>query len=138
MFPLTKLNPATGKILRLIERNRLDPVATMYMYDTEELALEAKFQENNDYKSLNGTWKFNWVKSPDDRPYWFFKDDYDVRDWDEIEVPSNWERKVMGFRYILMSVLDLKVTHLISIITGIRLVHIKEHLKCLQNGMVMM
>ncbi len=32
-------------------------------------------------------------KSPDQRPFWFFKDDYDTRDWDDIEVPSNWQMK---------------------------------------------
>ena len=26
-------------------------------------------------------------------PYWFFKNDYDTRDWKEIDVPSNWQMK---------------------------------------------
>ena len=42
-------------------------------------------------KSLNGTWKFNLVTKPADRPFYFFKDDYDISDWNEIKVPSNWE-----------------------------------------------
>ncbi|NLA49292.1 MAG: hypothetical protein GX876_07495, partial [Bacteroidales bacterium] len=40
------------------------------------------------YLDLNGTWKFNWVKHPNLRPVDFYKNDYDVRSWDEIEVPS--------------------------------------------------
>ncbi len=32
-------------------------------------------------------------KSPDQRPFWFFKDDYDTRDWNDINVPSNWQMK---------------------------------------------
>ncbi len=41
--------------------------------------------------SLNGIWKFNLVTKPDDRPYYFYKDDFDISDWDDITVPSNWE-----------------------------------------------
>lgn len=43
------------------------------------------------YRSLNGTWKFNWVRKPDERPADFYKMDYDAGGWDEIEVPSSWE-----------------------------------------------
>lgn len=43
------------------------------------------------YMLLNGTWKFNWVKQPSDRPADFYKPGYDVSGWDEIPVPSNWE-----------------------------------------------
>jgi beta-galactosidase len=45
---------------------------------------------------LNGTWRFNWVKHPDLRPVDFYKTDYDVGYWDEIEVPSNWQMKGYG------------------------------------------
>lgn len=43
------------------------------------------------YLSLNGNWKFNWVKQPSDRPIDFYKTDYNVSAWKEIPVPSNWE-----------------------------------------------
>ncbi len=80
----------------MVQQNRLDPVATMYSYSSEELAMEGEIENNPAYKTLDGTWKFNWVKSPDERPFWFFRDDFDLRGWDEIEVPSNWERKGYG------------------------------------------
>jgi beta-galactosidase len=48
------------------------------------------------YLSLNGTWKFNWVKHPDLRPVDFYKNEFDLRSWDEIEVPSCWEMKGYG------------------------------------------
>lgn len=48
------------------------------------------------YLDLNGTWKFNWVKHPNLRPVDFYKNDYDLRSWDEIEVPSCWEMKGYG------------------------------------------
>jgi beta-galactosidase len=43
------------------------------------------------YKSLNGNWKFHWVKQPSERPADFYKTDYDVSSWKEIPVPSTLE-----------------------------------------------
>ncbi len=40
---------------------------------------------------LDGTWKFNLVSEPSQRPVDFYKMDYDVSKWDDIPVPSNWE-----------------------------------------------
>ena len=47
------------------------------------------------YKSLNGTWKFKWVRDPQDRPTSFMNAKYDDLNWEDIKVPSNWE--VEGF-----------------------------------------
>jgi beta-galactosidase len=46
--------------------------------------------------SLNGNWKFNWAKNPSERPSDFYKADFDVRGWDEIKVPGNWELQGFG------------------------------------------
>ena len=43
------------------------------------------------YQLLNGYWKFHWVKQPSERPVDFYKTNYDVADWKDIPVPSNWE-----------------------------------------------
>ncbi len=48
------------------------------------------------YLTLNGTWKFNWVRHPNLRPVNFYKNDFDVHSWDDIEVPSCWELKGYG------------------------------------------
>jgi beta-galactosidase len=47
-------------------------------------------------KSLNGTWKFNYSPTPDGRSAEFYREDFDVSEWDEIPVPSNWEREGFG------------------------------------------
>ncbi len=47
-------------------------------------------------QSLNGTWKFHWVKNPELRPVDFYKPDFDVSAWKEIPVPSNWEMQGYG------------------------------------------
>ena len=47
-------------------------------------------------ESLNGQWKFHWVKSPELRPLDFYKPGFDVSAWKEIPVPSNWEMQGYG------------------------------------------
>lgn len=49
--------------------------------------------ESSYYMLLNGTWKFSLVDEPSKRPTDFWEEGYDVSDWDDIEVPSNWEMK---------------------------------------------
>jgi len=83
----------------MFNQNREEPHATFISFPDEQGALEAIKAKSPNYLSLDGTWKFNWVRSPDQRPYWFFKDDYDIRDWDDIEVPSNWEMKGYGIPF---------------------------------------
>jgi beta-galactosidase len=48
------------------------------------------------YKSLNGTWKFNWVRKPAERPLKFYENGYDTAGWHDIEVPGNWELQGFG------------------------------------------
>ncbi|MEM6813306.1 MAG: glycoside hydrolase family 2 TIM barrel-domain containing protein [Bacteroidota bacterium] len=76
----------------IFQINREYPTATFYRHSSEEAALNAKKYEGSPfYQSLNGTWKFNWVRKPSDRPQYFYLENYDVSDWGEIEVPGNWE-----------------------------------------------
>ncbi len=49
------------------------------------------------FLSLNGTWKFQWVGTPDKASGTFFQDRFDASGWDEIEVPSSWQ--VYGLRH---------------------------------------
>lgn len=48
------------------------------------------------YLLLNDNWKFNWVKQPEERPKDFYRINYDVSQWNEIPVPSNWEMHGYG------------------------------------------
>ncbi len=74
-------------------------VATYMPYATEaDMLADAAYYAtpwtepvNKQYMTLNGTWKFNFVPEPSQRPLDFFKEGYDVSKWDEIPVPSNWE-----------------------------------------------
>lgn len=48
------------------------------------------------YRLLNGDWKFNWVKQPEERPVHFYKTGFDDSAWGTIAVPSNWEMHGYG------------------------------------------
>ena len=89
----TEKQPRDWENPEVFNINREAPHASLISFADEQSALEAIKTNSPNYLSLDGTWKFNWVKSPDQRPYWFFKDDYDTRDWKDIDVPSNWQMK---------------------------------------------
>lgn len=79
------------KTLEVFERNREEAHATYMPYDTLEQALEADryTEDNSNYQSLNGTWKFKLSENPAVRPWG--NDLNDTSSWDTIEVPSNWQ-----------------------------------------------
>ncbi len=83
---------------RVFGINKEPPHCTLIPYDDVENALQKPGHGEHSvnyhtgwYKSLNGTWKFNWVKKPAERPVDFFKNEYDTSAWSDIKVPSCWE-----------------------------------------------
>lgn len=46
--------------------------------------------------TLNGTWKFNWVKDADSRPTDFWKTGFNDKGWDDLQVPAVWELNGYG------------------------------------------
>ena len=46
--------------------------------------------------SLNGTWKFFWVKDADARPTDFWKTGFNDKGWDNMQVPAVWELNGYG------------------------------------------
>ena len=77
---------------QIFEQNKLPPRASFFA--TESKTILAK-EKSNLFFSLNGVWKFHWVKNPNNRPVTFQNNSYNDSDWDSIAVPSNWE--VLGF-----------------------------------------
>jgi beta-galactosidase len=76
--------------------NREPPHATLMPYAASAQAVKGVRSESPYFQSLNGKWKFHWVKHPDERPVDFYKVDYDVSGWDEIPVPANVEIEGYG------------------------------------------
>ncbi|MFV0593730.1 MAG: glycoside hydrolase family 2 TIM barrel-domain containing protein [Draconibacterium sp.] len=75
----------------MFDQNKEKPHATLMPFRSVDDALTQKVNQSVYYQTLSGTWKFNWVRKPADRPMDFYKPDYDVSGWDNIPVPSNWE-----------------------------------------------
>ena len=48
-------------------------------------------QQGDRTLSLNGQWRFYWVKHPSLRVQEFYRTDLNDKNWDRIEVPANWE-----------------------------------------------
>ncbi|MEQ9286010.1 MAG: glycoside hydrolase family 2 TIM barrel-domain containing protein [Cyclobacteriaceae bacterium] len=81
----------------IFQENRAPAHASFYRYpDEQSAAKNMRYYQSPFYQSLNGKWKFNWVKKPADRPKDFYKTDYDVSSWAEIPVPANWELEGYG------------------------------------------
>ncbi len=80
----------------MIGRNKEPAHCTYIPYVDTETALKNNHSQSPYYLSLNGTWKFNWVKKPSERPVNFYKDSFDVRKWNDIVVPGNWELQGFG------------------------------------------
>ncbi|WP_204353264.1 glycoside hydrolase family 2 TIM barrel-domain containing protein [Pedobacter yulinensis] len=51
---------------------------------------ESAARKQHILENLDGTWKFNWVKHPDERPKNFFENSFDVSNWDDVPVPMSW------------------------------------------------
>jgi beta-galactosidase len=83
-------NPAVFNI------NKEKPHASLMPFGAVEDALTQKPHQSVYYQTLSGTWKFNWVRKPADRPADFYQPDYDVSDWNDIPVPANWELEGYG------------------------------------------
>ena len=68
------------------------------LYDVKQDPLNSiRIKDNENIKVLNGKWKFSLVHNPLDRDIEFFKQDYDTSNWDDINVPSNWQMEGYDF-----------------------------------------
>jgi beta-galactosidase len=76
---------------RVLGINKEPAHATLAPYPDLESALQSDSRSSPFVLSLNGSWKFNWVRTPAERPKDFFQPGYDVSSWKGIPVPSNWQ-----------------------------------------------
>ena len=84
----------------IFQINREKPTATFYRYSNESDALKNDSWNNSPfYKSLNGTWDFYYADNVSARPTDFYKNDFSLKGWNKIEVPSNWELKGYGIPF---------------------------------------
>ena len=70
--------------------------ATYVPYASVQQALQDVAAASPWYLSLDGNWKFNWVKQPSERPVDFYTENYNDSKWKSIPVPSNMEMQGYG------------------------------------------
>ena len=73
------------------------PMHTHYFaYESPEAALKGCRKSSANYMTMNGTWKFFWVKDVASRPTDFWKVGYNDKGWDNLQVPAMWELNGYG------------------------------------------
>ena len=73
------------------------PMHTYYFaYEDEASAQKGCKESSSNYMTLNGTWKFFWVKDADMRPTDFYQVGYNDKGWDNMQVPGLWEMNGYG------------------------------------------
>ncbi|MCY1721328.1 DUF4981 domain-containing protein [Prolixibacteraceae bacterium Z1-6] len=90
----------------VFEKGQNQPHAFFIPYSSKEAAIQNLPKKCENYILLNGQWKFKWVETPQQVPDGFWQPEFDVKDWDEIKVPSNWQVEGYGhpkFRNVALS-----------------------------------
>lgn len=84
-LPTELLNPEIISINRMPMRN------SAFAFENMEKARQNEREKSNNFLSLNGVWKFNWVKDPNQRPKDFYQLSFDDTKWTDFQVPASWE-----------------------------------------------
>jgi beta-galactosidase len=78
-------NPAVFSI------NTEAPHSTLIPFQDVTSANSFDKSKSSFYQSLNGSWKFKWIKTPSLVPEGFYEPAYSIGDWDDIEIPCDWQ-----------------------------------------------
>ena len=76
--------------------NRAPMHTNYFAYSSSEEAAKADKENSSNFMTLNGIWKFNWVKNADARPTDFYRTDYHDKGWGQMKVPGVWEMNGYG------------------------------------------
>ena len=76
--------------------NRAPMHTNYFAYSSSEEAAKADKENSSNFMTLNGIWKFNWVKNADARPTDFYRTDYTDKGWGQMKVPGVWEMNGYG------------------------------------------
>lgn len=76
--------------------NREPSRASYFAYPDDQSARRGVKEESPNFMSLNGLWKFNWVRDLEQRPVDFYKPDFEDQYWVDFPVPGVWELNGYG------------------------------------------
>ena len=85
-------NPAVNQQNREVRR------ANFFAYETEQVARVGEKSRSERYLSMEGLWRFNFVKNHQDAPQDFFRVGYDDSKWEDFPVPGLFELNGHGDR----------------------------------------
>lgn len=71
--------------------NRAPMHTDYFAYESMSKAQDGIKEVSENFMTLNGNWKFHWVKNADERPTDFWKSSFNDKGWKEIPVPGLWE-----------------------------------------------
>ena len=67
-----------------------------FAYASADEAKAGSKEDSQNFMTLNGLWKFNWVRNADARPTNFYQTSFNDKGWDNIKVPAVWELNGYG------------------------------------------
>ncbi len=82
--------------LQVNKVNKVQAHAAYFAYESEKAALDGKYRTSDNFLSIEGKWKFNWVNDADMRPTDFFTENFNDEKWGEMNVPGIWELNGYG------------------------------------------
>ena len=71
--------------------NRAPMHSNYFAYESADAANKGLKENSANFMSLNGNWKFFWVKDAESRPTDFWKVGFNDKGWNELPVPGLWE-----------------------------------------------
>lgn len=76
--------------------NRAPMHTNYFAYENADMAQKANKELSANFMTLNGTWKFFWVRDAEARPTDFWRVGYNDKGWDNMQVPAVWELNGYG------------------------------------------
>lgn len=89
-------NPARWQNVDMNQQNREARRASYFAYESMDKALSFDKKNSANYLSMEGMWKFNFVKDYNKRPLDFFKTGYNDSSWKDFPVPGLFELNGYG------------------------------------------
>jgi len=77
--------------------NKEAPHVTFFPFLSRDAALFNNKEQSENFLLLNGLWKFDWQRSPKNKPKDFQIVNFDDDNWSFIPVPGNWETEGFGY-----------------------------------------
>jgi beta-galactosidase len=76
--------------------NRLAMHTSYFAYENDAVATAGVKENSANFMTLNGSWRFNWVKNADARPTDFWQTGFNDKGWDTLQIPAVWELNGYG------------------------------------------